>query len=79
MADLKENVIAEIKKIFDKDYAHQEGCNIYKNVKTELSNYNYIVLKNGNVDRDKLYEILERERFIFYQKSYGRFFKYGQK
>ena len=38
---------------------------IYKNVKTELSNYNYIVLKNGNVDRDKLYEILERERFIF--------------
>tara|TARA_X000000368_G_scaffold335861_1_gene273410 strand:+ start:66 stop:1055 length:990 start_codon:yes stop_codon:yes gene_type:complete len=39
--------------------------NIYNNVKTELSNYNYIVLKNGNVDRDKLYEILERERFIF--------------
>ena len=39
--------------------------NIYNNLKTELSNYNYIVLKNGNVDRDKLYEILERERFIF--------------
>jgi flap endonuclease-1 len=39
--------------------------NIYKNVKNELVNYNYIVMKNGYVDRTKLYEILERERFIF--------------
>ena len=52
---LNDNEILEITNIL----------NIYKNVKTELSNYNYIVLKNGNVDRDKLYEILERERFIF--------------
>jgi flap endonuclease-1 len=39
--------------------------NMYLNVKNELANYNYIVMKNGSVDRDKLYEILERERFIF--------------
>ena len=43
----------------------QNVLNIYSNVKNELSNYNYIVMKNGYVDRDKLYEILERERFIF--------------
>ena len=28
--------IKEIKKFFDKDYAHQEGCNIYKNVKIKM-------------------------------------------
>ena len=28
--------IKEIKKIFDKDYAFQEGCNIYKNVKIKM-------------------------------------------
>jgi flap endonuclease-1 len=39
--------------------------NIYKNVKNELSNYPYTAIRFGNTDKDALYSILERDRFVF--------------
>ncbi len=39
--------------------------NIYKNVKNELANYPYTVIKFGNIDKDMLYNILEKDRFVF--------------
>jgi hypothetical protein len=39
--------------------------NIYKNVKNELSNYPYTVIRFGNVDKESLYNILEKDRFVF--------------
>lgn len=53
--NLTNEEIIDIKNVLD----------MYLNVKKELTNYNYMIMKNGYVDRDKLYEILERERFIF--------------
>lgn len=39
--------------------------NIYKDVKNELANYPYTVIKFGGVDKESLYNILERDRFVF--------------
>jgi len=38
---------------------------MYMDVKKELSNYNYFIIKTGSVDKEKLYNILEGERFVF--------------
>lgn len=39
--------------------------NIYKDVKNELANYPYTVIRFGNVDKESLYNILEKDRFVF--------------
>tara|TARA_B100000902_G_scaffold178778_1_gene172018 strand:+ start:1486 stop:2418 length:933 start_codon:yes stop_codon:yes gene_type:complete len=39
--------------------------NIYKNIKDELSNYPYTVIRFGGVDKESLYNILEKDRFVF--------------
>ena len=39
--------------------------NIYKNIKNELANYPYTVIKFGNTDKEALYSILEKDRFVF--------------
>ena len=38
---------------------------MYMDVKKELTNYNYFIIKTGSVDKEKLYNILEGERFVF--------------
>tara|TARA_Y100001936_G_scaffold34402_1_gene32473 strand:- start:295 stop:1227 length:933 start_codon:yes stop_codon:yes gene_type:complete len=39
--------------------------NMYLNINGELSNYSYIPIRFGNVDKVDLYKILENERFVF--------------
>ena len=38
---------------------------MYLNINGELSNYPYIPIKFGSVDKIDLYKILENERFVF--------------
>ena len=39
--------------------------NIYKKVTDELNNYKYFTIRYGIIDKEKLYNILKQERFVF--------------
>ena len=39
--------------------------NIYKNVSNELTNYKYVPIRFGIMDRKEIHDILEKERFVF--------------
>ena len=38
---------------------------IYQNLDKELKNYPYFVIRSDRIDKEKLFKLLERERFVF--------------
>ena len=38
---------------------------MYKNLDKELKNYPYFAIRSDRIDKEKLFSLLEKERFVF--------------
>ena len=38
---------------------------IYQNLDKELKNYPYFAIRSDRIDKEKLFKLLEKERFVF--------------
>ena len=43
---------------------------IYQNLDKELKNYPYFAIRSDRIDKEKLFRLLEKERFVFVQVRY---------
>ena len=58
--------LKDINQIEEEDIEDIKGViDMYKNVTSELVKYPYVVIKFGYVDKEKMYGILEKDRFVF--------------
>lgn len=57
---LENNIITQ-----EQSYDINNALDMYKGVKKELNNYKYFVIKLGYVDKNNLFDILHKDRFIF--------------
>ena len=58
--------LKDINQIEEEDIEYIKGIiDMYKNVTSELVKHPYVVIKFGYVDKEKMYGILEKDRFVF--------------